>query len=80
MSHARKWRSDVPHQGWTCITVDDTGRAESNCEMCGQERVRYIHVMEHEDHPEQLRCGCDCAGRMEDDPGSGSDAREIAQA
>ena len=34
--------------------------------MCGQERVRYIHVMEHEDHPEQLRCGCDCAGAEDD--------------
>ena len=73
MSGSRRWRSDVPHRGWTCIIIDDTGHAEANCEICRRERVRYVHVMKHEDHPDQLRCGCVCAGHMESDPAAARD-------
>lgn len=44
--------------------------------MCDQERVRYVHVMEHEDHPDQLRCGCVCAGHMEGDLAAAWDRQE----
>ena len=36
------------------------------CEMCGNERVRFVHTMEHEEH-ERLDVGCVCAEKMSGD-------------
>lgn len=60
----------VPHKGWRCVGVtdvceDDPG-AYTSCQMCGQERVRYVHTMEHVDH-DTLDVGCVCAEKMEND-------------
>jgi hypothetical protein len=61
-----KWlRDDVPHTGWTCISVDDGGGL---CEMCEVTRVVYTHRMVHERYPSFLDCGCVCAGFMAEDP------------
>lgn len=38
-----------------------------SCEMCGNEKIRYVHLMEHADHPVVLRVGCICAGKMTGD-------------
>jgi hypothetical protein len=57
----------VPHKGWICVDVIDTGGAESTCEMCGNECVRYLHVMSHADYFSQLDVGCVCAEKMTDD-------------
>ena len=66
----------VPHKGWTCIGIDDVGDgidADERpdyfevCEMCGQEGVRYLHIMEHPDYNDHLRVGYRCAEKMEDD-------------
>lgn len=63
----------VPHKGWLCEDVidlrgddsaDDTDYAE--CEMCGQERIRYVHRMKHADG-QSLSVGCVCAEKMTDD-------------
>ncbi len=67
-----RWdRKDVPHKGWACIDCYDLcadGEEDySTCEMCGKERIRYIHVMKHPGFPEELRVGCICAGKMTDD-------------
>jgi len=35
--------------------------------MCEWQEVRYVHTMEHDDYPDLLEVGCDCAGRMEED-------------
>lgn len=35
--------------------------------MCGQEKVRYIHIMSHPVYPDELRVGCICAGKISDD-------------
>lgn len=61
----------IPHKDWTCIDVIDLkedGNSEyEKCEMCGNENVRFIHVMKHADVPYSLRVGCVCAEKMSDD-------------
>lgn len=73
----------VPHKGWRCVdsedvrsdgqSVEDT--SYETCEMCGQEQIRYVHLMEHDDYPVPLRVGCICAGKMTEDYG-GTKRRE----
>lgn len=72
MTH--KWnQKGVPHKGWRCVDVmdlaadgpiDDSDYAV--CEMCGNEKIRFVHVMEHNHHDEK-HVGCVCAGKMTDD-------------
>lgn len=56
----------VPHKGWTCDGIEDIGDPSGLCEMCLNEFVRYIHVMNHEDY-RTVNAGCVCAGRMAED-------------
>ena len=71
---------DVPHKGWVCVGMLDLGedaddmdfetrRSEiyEECEMCNQEGIRYVHIMEHPQYEGQLRVGCVCAEKMEND-------------
>ncbi|MDB8696964.1 hypothetical protein PNU98_04135 [[Ruminococcus] gnavus] len=37
------------------------------CEMCGNEKIRYVHIMTHPEFPGELRVGCICACHMTDD-------------
>lgn len=62
-----KWsRTDVPHKGWVCVGVSDLGRGNSTtCEMCEKVSIRYVHHMQHAEHPDILDAGCVCAGHME---------------
>ena len=72
-----KWREPgVPHRGWSCVDVyddredeDDDGEGELTfvCQMCEVQRIRYVHVMQHPDYPDELHVGCICAGNMEQD-------------
>jgi hypothetical protein len=66
---------NIPHKGWTCVDVFDV-RAEGesveettyeSCEMCGNERIRFVHLMRHQEHPTELRVGCVCAEKMSND-------------
>ena len=65
----------VPYRGWECVTVTDVGEYAGSsdeikyeqCEMCGNERIRYVHVMKHNDYPKELRVGCVCAEKMSGD-------------
>jgi hypothetical protein len=62
-----KWsQPGVPHKGWKCIGIEDLEEPDETCEMCEKETIRYVHIMEHPDYGE-LRCGCVCAGNMEED-------------
>ncbi|MBP2657697.1 MAG: hypothetical protein H6Q69_729 [Firmicutes bacterium] len=47
----------------------DTRKDEQyeECEMCNQEGVRYVHLMQHPKYPGELRVGCICAAKMEED-------------
>lgn len=35
--------------------------------MCENERIRFVHLMQHPDYPHELRVGCVCAEKMSDD-------------
>ena len=62
-----KWsQPGVPKKGWTCTYIEDLEDERIRCEMCEHQEIRFVHYMEHPRYPEALPCGCDCAGRMED--------------
>lgn len=64
----------VPHKGWTLVdyidiredAVDDDFEYET-CEMCHNERIRYVHILTHPDYEGEIRVGCDCACKMTED-------------
>ena len=61
---------DIPHKGWECAEVIDLGEGEENhepCQMCGNENVRYAHMMIHPDYLGALQVGCICAEKMTED-------------
>ena len=66
---------NVPHKGWKCLDVVDVRAGgessdEANyesCEMCGHERIRFVHIMQNLEHLSELRVGCVCAEKMSDD-------------
>lgn len=65
----------VPHKGWECDTVYDIREDGSSpdetdyevCQMCGNERIRFVHVMSHTQYPDELNVGCVCAEKMSND-------------
>ncbi len=59
-------KDDVPHDGWTCVGIEDLGAPVGICEMCGYQIIRYAHHMEHPQY-HSLTAGCVCAGKMEGD-------------
>jgi len=56
----------VPHRGWSFVMMEDAEDAACTCEMCGNERVRYIHLMSHPAY-QSLRVGRVCAEKMQND-------------
>lgn len=71
-----EWKKDgVPPKGWACINVIDIkenmGAFDSieyeQCEMCGNEKIRFVHIMKHPQYPKTLRVGCVCAEKMSGD-------------
>lgn len=74
-----KWAEPgVPHKGWTCVGVDDLEDDRETCEMCEAQEIRYVHHMEHPDYQGTLRCGCVCAGHMEEDLAGARDREKHA--
>jgi hypothetical protein len=75
MSGNRWDTAGVPHKGWTCVDVVDlradggpAGETDyATCQMCGNEKIRYVHIMEHPDLDEHFDVGCVCAEKMSDD-------------
>ena len=75
MSGNRWEQPGVPHKGWHCVDVvdlraDGESADETNyatCQMCGNEKIRYVHVMEHPDLDENFDVGCVCAEKMSGD-------------
>ncbi len=73
---ANYWKqSNIPHKGWHLIDVIDIredGQSEHEtdyeaCMMCGNERIRYVHIVEHQEVNEEFRVGCVCAQNMTND-------------
>ena len=57
-----RWRDQkTPKFGWRLVDIQE--RQVATCQMCGQRLIRYVHFMEHPDHP-RLRVGCVCAALM----------------
>lgn len=62
------WKDpDWPKDGWHLNDVIDLGEPIHECEACGSEKVRYVHVLTHASAG-QCEAGCVCAGRMIGDP------------
>jgi hypothetical protein len=62
----------APVSDWYCSGVIDIKEDEpdaplAQCDVCGCEKIRFIHVMEHDDFCIPLYVGCICAGVMEGD-------------
>lgn len=73
---ANYWKQQgIPHKGWTLVDVIDVredGQAEletdyETCMMCGNEKIRYVHIVEHTEVGEEFRVGCTCAEKMTND-------------
>lgn len=76
MCMSYRWDQEgLPHKGWEEIDVIDLGEDVEpgeeidyeTCEMCGNERIRYVHIMIHPEVDGELRVGCNCAAKMTDD-------------
>lgn len=70
------WRQQgIPHKGWTLLDVIDVreydqAEWETNyetCMMCGNEKIRYVHIVEHPEVEDEFRVGCTCAEKMTSD-------------
>lgn len=57
----------LPLSGWVCEDVEDTESPEQVCELCGCNRVRFLHHMSHPDVWRELAVGCLCDGIMSGD-------------
>ncbi len=62
----------IPHKGWILEDVIDSREYQQevdyeNCMMCGNEKIRYIHILTHPDIEEEYRVGCMCAEKMTND-------------
>jgi len=53
----------VPHKGWRCVGVADLRPPEGGeyepetCQMCLNEKLRFVHTREHDDYPDQVDAG-----------------------
>ncbi|MCL2194217.1 MAG: hypothetical protein FWB78_12585 [Treponema sp.] len=65
-NHGKWSQKGVPHKGWECIDIEDSGEQATICEMCESQSIRYIHYMRHPDYADTLGVGCVCAGNMEE--------------
>ena len=72
---ARWNREGIPHKGWEYVDIIDLGEGlfpgeqieYAVCEMCGQEKIRYVHILSHPEVDGLLHVGCECAAKMLDD-------------
>jgi len=65
----------IPQKGWILIDVIDIREdgqpidetEYEKCMKCGNERIRYVHIVEHKEIDQQYRVGCICAEGMTED-------------
>ncbi len=68
-------QKNIPHKGWILedvIDVREDGQEEwetdyETCMMCGNEKIRYVHIVSHSYLSEFFRVGCVCAEKMTND-------------
>lgn len=70
---AARWnKQDIPHKGWEYVGMEDLGEDPfpgeeiqyEQCEMCGNEKIRYVHILRHPEVRDEFRVGCDCASKL----------------
>jgi hypothetical protein len=62
----------IPHKGWSLIDVIDIredGQSEAEtdyetCMMCGNDKIRYVHIVENPEVVDSFKVGCVCSGKM----------------
>ena len=67
-----KYKPGLPRKGWRCIQFydlreDGSPPDETNyatCEVCNHYPVRYVHVLQHDKYPDEIKVGCDCAENL----------------
>lgn len=65
---ARLWnKPNIPHRGWRYIEILDFEKNYQICMMCDNEKIRYIHVLEHQSYPTYLHVSCVCAEKLTED-------------
>lgn len=73
---SNQWdKPGIPHKGWELIDVEDireAGQSEydthyEQCMICGNEKIRYVHILEHPEIEQQYRVGCICAEKLTND-------------
>jgi hypothetical protein len=64
-------KSGIPACGWVLDGVIDLMPAceddYASCEWCGNEKIRFVHMLSHPRHFETLAVGCVCSGRLTGD-------------
>ena len=83
--HKRLKEWDAPLTNWLCVEIRDVADEEDEvveyftCELCGCEKVRYVHLMSNADYYKDVSVGCICAGVMEGDILAAKDRERIAR-
>ena len=61
---------DIPHRGWLCEKVyyfqEDNPDAYEICQLCGNDRVRFVFVLSHKEYLEKLKVDSACVEKLMD--------------
>lgn len=60
-------QQNIPHKGWTLIDFYSHDYPVHKCEMCGQEDIVNVFVMQHKTEDIRFEVGCVCAEKMLND-------------
>jgi hypothetical protein len=75
MARGRLGEQGLPRKGWVLDSVEDVrdggeisvkNAIYQSCGFCNQHPVRYVHVLHHPKHSDELRVGVKCAGDLTD--------------
>jgi hypothetical protein len=66
---------NIPHKGWVLedvIDIREDGKTPDEtdyetCMMCNNERIRYVHILSHQEVEEKYKVGCVCAEKLTND-------------
>ncbi|MFA0963253.1 hypothetical protein AB9P05_15730 [Roseivirga sp. BDSF3-8] len=68
-------RAGIPRKGWALegvIDIREEGQPVEDteyetCMMCGNEKIRYVHLLSHPSVDDEFRVGCVCAEKLTED-------------
>jgi hypothetical protein len=60
-----RWNNfGLPQKGYRFVEVLDMEEPTETCDICSQQGIRYVHVLTHDDLPNQIKVGCECADKL----------------